>query len=127
MNLLSGLKVSRGNRLWGVVVKPALERFNFLGAHLSRPFEPEEEANKTWNEVNGIAAFRIDLNENMGGEERLLYPLPAVAPALFHALGGTVDGVAGLLEAFGQFLFLAGLGVNHQPGELLELPGWRRL
>ena len=115
-----------GNRFLSVVVEPTLEGFNFFGSNLCGPFEPEEEANKAWDEVHGIAALRVDLNEDVGGEERLLNPLPAVAPALFHALGGTVDGVAGLMKAFGQFLFLPGLGVNHQPGELLGLPGWRR-
>ena len=100
------------------IIEPTLEGFNFFGSYLSGPFEPKQEAHKAWDKVHGIAAFRIDLNEDVGGEERLFYPLPAVAPALLHALGGTIDGVAGLLKAFGQFLFLAGLGVYHQPGKL---------
>ena len=105
------------------IIEPALEGFNFFGSYPSGPFEPEKEAHEAWDEVNRITAFRINLNEDVGGEERLFYPLPTVAPALFHALGGTIDRVAGLLEAFGQVLFLAGLGVNHQPGKLVFLAG----
>ena len=105
------------------IIEPALEGFNLFGSNLSRAFEPEKEAHKAWDEVNGVSALRIDLNENVGSKERLLYPLPAVAPALFDALCGTVDRVAGLLEAFGQLLFLAGLGVYNQPGKLGFLAG----
>ena len=105
------------------IIEPTFECLDLLGAHLSGSLEPEEETHEAWDEIHGVAALRIDLNEDMGGKERLLNPLPAVAPALFHALGWTVDRVAGLLEAFGQFLFLAGLGVNHQPRKLGFLAG----
>ena len=105
------------------IIEPTFEHLNLLGSNLRRSLEPEKEAHEAWNEVHGIAAFRIDLNEDVGGEKWLLYPLPAVAPALFRALSGTVDRIADLLEAFGQFLFLAGFGVNHQPGKLGFLAG----
>ena len=105
------------------IIEPTFERLNLFGSNLSGPFKPEEEAHEAWDEVYGIAALRINLYEDVGGEERLLYPLPAVAPALFHALGWTIDGVARLLEAFGQFLFLAGLRVYHQPRKLGFLAG----
>ena len=105
------------------IIEPTFERLNFLGSYLSRPFEPKEESHKAWNEVHGVASLWINLNEDVGGEERLLYPLPAIAPALFHALCGAIDGVAGLPETFGQFLFLAGLGINYQPGKLDFLAG----
>ena len=52
----------------------------------------------------------------MAGEQGLINPLPAVAPAFFDALGGAIGLIAHLGEAFGQFLLLPRFGVNNKPG-----------
>ena len=47
------------------IIEPAFERLNLFGSNLRRSLEPEKEAHETWEEVKGIAALRIDLNEDV--------------------------------------------------------------
>ncbi len=95
------------------VVEPALKGGDFFVAHDRGALVPKEEAHESRREVDGVAALRLQVNEDVAAEQGLVDPLGSVAPAALDALRGTVDLKALGGELVGELFFPARLGINH--------------